>query len=48
MLEEYYYPEKWERLSIEADDYLEEYTQVSTFLEKKSFNRYEISNFAKP
>ncbi len=47
MLEEYYYPELWEHLSIWEDDYLEEYEQVSGFLKEKWFNRYEISNFAK-
>lgn len=49
MLEEYYdYPKKWQKLSINEEDFLEEYINCKNYLEKKGFNRYELSNFAKP
>jgi len=47
MLEDYYYPWNWEENSITEDDYLWEYIEVKKYLEKKWFNRYEVSNFSK-
>ncbi len=47
MLEDYYYPWNWKENSISEDDYLWEYIEVKKYLEKKWFNRYEVSNFAK-
>jgi len=46
MLEDHYYPWNWKEVSISEDDFLWEYIEIKNFLEKKWFNRYEISNFA--
>lgn len=49
MLEEYYdYPKKWQEISIKDDEYLEEYLTCKKQLENNWYNRYELSNFAKP
>lgn len=47
MLEEYYYPESWEIVSISEEQYLQEYIESKKLLEKKGFQRYELSNFSK-
>lgn len=47
MLEDYYYPWNWEKVSIKQEEYLWEYIDIKNFLEEKGFNRYEVSNFAK-
>ena len=47
MLEEYYYPENWEWVSINEEDYFWEYDEIVSFLKTIWFNRYEVSNFAK-
>lgn len=47
MLESWRYPENWKNISIQEDDYLEEYIEVVEFLENAGFFKYEISNFAK-
>lgn len=41
------YPQDWSKMWISEDEYLWEYIKVNNFLEKRWFNRYEISNFAK-
>lgn len=46
MLEEHYYPWKWDNISINDDDYLWEYIEIKNYLTSKWFNRYEISNYA--
>lgn len=49
MLEEYYdYPKKWQELSIDENEYLDEYETCKKHLEENWFARYELSNFAKP
>jgi len=48
MLEEYYYPDNWEKLSINENTYLSEYIEIKNFLKLEWFNKYEVSNFAKP
>jgi len=47
MLEEYYYPWKWKKISINEEDYLWEYIQIKNLLKSRWFNKYEVSNFAK-
>lgn len=47
MLEEYYYPENWEHVSLDDEMYLQEYTQAKALLESRGYKRYELSNFAK-
>lgn len=47
MLEDHYYPWNWKNISLDENDYLEEYIEVKNFLEVNWFRRYEISNFAK-
>ena len=47
MLEEYYYPWNWKKNSISDIDYLWEYIEVKEYLEKRWYNRYELSNFSK-
>ena len=47
MLEDLLYPKDWKNLWIKEENYLWEYIEILEFLEKKWFNRYEISNFAK-
>lgn len=42
------YPKSWNNLWLKEKDYLKEYTEVKNFLKQKWFNRYEISNYAKP
>lgn len=46
MLEEYYYPWNWNNISIWDKDYLQEYNEINNLLNKKSFNKYEISNYS--
>jgi oxygen-independent coproporphyrinogen-3 oxidase len=42
------YPDNWDNLWIKPEDYQDEYLEVTHFLEKNWFFKYEISNFAKP
>ena len=41
------YPEDWDTLWIEEEQYLEEYSSVKNYLESQWFWRYEVSNYAK-
>ncbi len=41
------YPKIWKKLWLKEEEFLEEYSQISNFLNKNWFHRYEISNFAK-
>ncbi len=41
------YPDNWWQNSISEDQYEEEYNNIKSFLEKKWFHRYEISNYSK-
>lgn len=47
MLEDYYYPENWSWLSVDEDNYLDEYIEIKNVLNFNWFNSYEISNFSK-
>ena len=42
------YPDDWWKMWIAEEDYLEEYSEVKTYLKSEWFTRYEISNYAKP
>lgn len=42
------YPKSWDKLWIKEEEYLEEYSNIKTFLIENWFNNYEISNFWKP
>jgi oxygen-independent coproporphyrinogen-3 oxidase len=42
------YPNNWNHLWINEDDYLSEYIEIKEFLQNKWFLPYEISNYAKP
>lgn len=48
LLEDSFYPEYWKDISISKDEYLEEYTEIISFLKQNDFFQYEISNFARP
>lgn len=48
ILEEFYYPWNWNNISINNDEYLEEYIEVSNLLKIRWFKKYEISNYALP
>lgn len=41
------YPKYWNKLWIEDEDYLDEYSKIKNYLIQKWFNNYEISNFWK-
>ena len=41
------YPNNWNKIWLQEDEYLDEYISVSDFLKEKWFAKYEISNFAK-
>jgi oxygen-independent coproporphyrinogen-3 oxidase len=41
------YPKIWDELWLNEEDFLEEYSNIKSFLLKKWFVNYEISNFAK-
>jgi oxygen-independent coproporphyrinogen-3 oxidase len=41
------YPKIWGKLWLNEEDFLEEYSNIKSFLLKKWFVNYEISNFAK-
>ncbi|MDD2487499.1 MAG: radical SAM family heme chaperone HemW [Candidatus Gracilibacteria bacterium] len=47
MLEEGIYPKNWGIISLNKDEYIDEYKDISEILEKNDFARYEISNFSK-
>lgn len=42
------YPDDWDNLWIKPEEYIDEYREVSDFLNKNWFFKYEISNFAQP
>ena len=42
------YPDNWDRLWLQEEDFLEEYSSIKNYLKNKWFERYEVSNFAKP
>lgn len=42
------YPNAWSNLWLKEEIFSEEYIKVKNFLQKKWFNRYEISNYSKP
>ena len=42
------YPNKWHNLGLKEDEYLDEYSNINTFLRWKWFERYEISNYSLP
>jgi len=41
------YPNKWESIWLNEEDYLSEYMDIKNFLNIRGFNSYEISNFSK-
>lgn len=41
------YPNDWSNLWLKEEDFSREYIEIKDFLQKKWFNRYEISNYSK-
>ena len=42
------YPNDWSNLWLKEEFFSDEYIKIKKYLEKKGFNRYEISNYSKP
>lgn len=42
------YPDNWKSMWLRADDFEWEYISIKNYLESQWYNRYEISNYAKP
>lgn len=42
------YPDNWKSMWLKSEDFEWEYISIKNYLESKWYNRYEISNYAKP